>query len=151
MHKFLAEIKHDLSFIKSHTLQPKWFKVLKVFLLLGFLGSYVFLFGWGKTIVFSIIFFGLMLIVHFVYRAKTKRFSQTWLDFIVCEEEGGEEIQANWGILLWGNHRECSAWICPQPGILKLGKHGKKRDKKLPPNGQREFLFYEYRRIISAY
>ena len=87
MHKFLAEIKHDLNFIKSHTLQPKWFKVLKVFLLLGFLGSYVSLFWWGKTIVFSIIFFGLMLIVHFVYRTKTKRFSQTWLDFIVYEEE----------------------------------------------------------------
>ena len=68
-------------------------KIFKVFLLLGFLGSYVFLFGWGKTIVFSIIFFGLMLIVHFVYRAKTKRFSQTWLDFIVCEEEGEKKYK----------------------------------------------------------
>ena len=93
MHKFLAEIKHDLSFIKSHTLQPKWFKVLKVFLLLGFLGSYVSLFGWGKTIVFSIIFFVLMLIVRFVYRAKTKRFSESWLDFIVYEEDGEKKYK----------------------------------------------------------
>lgn len=31
MSKLLAEIKHDLNFIKSHTLQPRWFKVLKIF------------------------------------------------------------------------------------------------------------------------
>ena len=88
MKKFFAEIKHDLSFIQSHTLQPKWFKIFKMFLLLGVLGGYAFLFGWGKTIVFAISFFGLMLIVHFVYRAKTKRFSQSWLDFIIYEENG---------------------------------------------------------------
>jgi len=88
MRKTLAELKHDLSFIKSHTLQPKWFKVLKVFILLGFLWGYAALFGWEKAIVFSISFFGLMLIVHFVYRAKTKRFSKSWLDFIVYEQNG---------------------------------------------------------------
>ena len=88
MNKLISELKHDLNFIKSHTLQPKWFKVLKVFLLLGFLGGYVALFGWGKTIVFVISFFGLMLIVHFVYRVTTKRFSESWLDFVVYEEDG---------------------------------------------------------------
>ena len=93
MNKIFIELKHDLNFVKSHTLQPKWFKVFKVFLLLGFLEGYVSLFGWGKTIVFSISFFGLMLIVHFVYRAKTKRFSQTWLDFIVYEEDGEKKYK----------------------------------------------------------
>ena len=93
MSKLLEEIKYDLSFIQSHTLQPKWFKVLKVFLLLGFLGFYVFLFGWGRMIVFVISFFGLMLIVHFMYRAKTERFSRSWLDFIVYEEDGQKKYK----------------------------------------------------------
>ena len=86
MNKIIKEIKYDISFIKSHTLQPRWFKVLKVFLLLGFLGGYAFLFGWGKMTVFLVSFMGLMLIVHFVYRAKTNKYKQSWLDFIVYEE-----------------------------------------------------------------
>jgi hypothetical protein len=89
MNKLLNEIKYDLSFIKSHTLQPKWFKVMKVFLILGFLGGYAFLFGWGKTVVFFVSFMFLGAILHFVYRIKTKCWSQSWLDFIVYEE-GGE-------------------------------------------------------------
>ena len=93
MSKLLTEINHDLNFIKSHALQPKWFKVLKVFLLLGFLWGYISLFGWGKTLVFAISFFGLMLLVHFVYRAKTKRFSESWLDFIVYEEDGAKKYK----------------------------------------------------------
>ena len=78
MNKFLVELKHDLSFIKSHTLQPQWFKVLKAFFLLGFLSGYVFLSGWRKTIIFAVSFFGIMTIVHFVYRAKTQQFSASW-------------------------------------------------------------------------
>ncbi|MBN1451485.1 MAG: hypothetical protein JW963_10760 [Anaerolineales bacterium] len=93
MSKLLKEIKYDLSFIQSHTLQPKWFKVLKVFLLLGFLWLYVFLFGWGKMTVFFICFVGLMAVVHFMYRVKTKRFSQSWLDFIVYEEDGEKKYK----------------------------------------------------------
>jgi hypothetical protein len=93
MNNFWNELKHDLNFIKSHTLQPKWFKTLKVFLLLGFLWGYVALFGWGKTIVFAVSFFGWMLIVHFLYRAKTKRFSESWLDFIVYEESGQKKYK----------------------------------------------------------
>ena len=46
MNKLIDEIKYDLNFIKSHTLQPKWFKILKLFILLGFLGGNIFLFGW---------------------------------------------------------------------------------------------------------
>jgi hypothetical protein len=88
MKRLLADIKYDLNFIKSHTLQPKWFKVLKIFLLLGFLGGYVFLFGWKKTVVFFVSFLGLMAVVHITYRAKTRRWSQSWMDFSVFEEEG---------------------------------------------------------------
>jgi hypothetical protein len=57
MLKLLKEIKDDLNFIKSHTLQPKWYKSFKVFMILGFLGGHLFLFGVLKTIVFSGVFF----------------------------------------------------------------------------------------------
>ena len=57
MKKLFREIKDDANFIKSHTLQPKWYKIFKVFLILGFLGGHLHLFGPLKTIVFSGVFF----------------------------------------------------------------------------------------------
>ena len=33
MAKLLREVLYDLRFIRSHALQPKWWKVLKVFVL----------------------------------------------------------------------------------------------------------------------
>jgi hypothetical protein len=88
----LNEIKHDLSFIKSHTLQPPWYKLLKVFIILGFLAGYYFLFGTLKTVLFFVVFFSLALLVHFTYRIKTSRWTKSWLDFVVTEENG--EIRA---------------------------------------------------------
>jgi hypothetical protein len=83
MSKLIDEIKYDLAFLKSHTLQPKWFKVAKAFLLLGFLGGYLWLFGLIKTLLFLGTFLFLMMIVHFTYRIKTKRYTRNWLDFSV--------------------------------------------------------------------
>ncbi len=91
MLKFLNEIKHDLNFLKSHSLQPKWYKVLKVFILTGFLVGYYFLFGLGATIIFFTLFIFLMLVVHFIYRIKTNRFTTNWLDFIVIEDHGEQK------------------------------------------------------------
>lgn len=88
MAKLLDEIKYDMSFIKSHTLQPQWFKVAKIFILLGFLVGYTCLFGWMKTVLFFAAFIFLSLIVHLVYRIKTNRWKQSWLDFVVFEENG---------------------------------------------------------------
>ncbi len=88
MNKIIDEIKYDLHFIQSHTLQPKWFKIAKVFLLLGFLGGYYFLFGLSKTIIFILSFIFLSTVVHFIYRIKTRRWKQSWLDFVVTEENG---------------------------------------------------------------
>jgi hypothetical protein len=88
MSKLINELKYDLTFLRSHTLQPEWFKVLKVFLMVGFLGGYGLLFGWVRTFIFGLIFFGLMLGVHFLYRARTRRYTQSWLDFSVYEEDG---------------------------------------------------------------
>ena len=88
MNNIIDEIKYDLNFIQSHTLQPGWFKILKIFILLVFLGGYYYLFGLSKTIIFFLTFILLSAILHFVYRTKTKRYQQSWLDFIVFEEDG---------------------------------------------------------------
>ena len=89
MAKILNEIKVDLAFLRDHTLQPKWFKILKVFILIGFLVVYYFLFGGLATLLFFATFFILMLIVHLMYRQKTNKYTTSWLDFVVIGE--GEE------------------------------------------------------------
>jgi hypothetical protein len=88
MTKLLEEIQYDLSYLKSHTLQPQWFKVAKVLVLLGFLVGYTYLFGWIKTVIFFTVFFVLSTVVHLVYRVKTDTWKQSWLDFVVVEENG---------------------------------------------------------------
>ena len=85
MSNLFQEIKDDIGFIKSHTLQPRWFKVFKVFLLVGTLAGYYFLFGLFKSVVFFAIFLFLMLIVHLVYRKQTNKFQKNWLDFVIEE------------------------------------------------------------------
>ena len=88
MTKLLEEIKYDLRFVKSHSLQPKWYKVLKIFILLGFIAGYWTFFGLMKTIVFLVVFLLLSFFVHMHYRARTHKFTQSWLDFVVVEENG---------------------------------------------------------------
>jgi len=87
MTKLLDELKYDLSFMKSHSLQPQWYKILKVFILLGFLVGYSFLFGWMKTTLFFVVFTLLSAIVHLIYRTQTKKWKQSWLDFVVVEKD----------------------------------------------------------------
>ena len=88
MKKILSEIKFDAEFIRRHTLQPQWYKILKVFVILGFLAVYDLLFGAAKTLLFCGVFFGLSLAVHFLYRIKTEKYTRSWLDFKVQEENG---------------------------------------------------------------
>jgi hypothetical protein len=88
MSKLLDEIKYDMSFVRSHTLQPQWFKVAKVFILFGFLVGYTYLFGLIKTVLFFAVFIVLSLLVHLVYRVKTNKWKQSWLDFVIIEENG---------------------------------------------------------------
>jgi hypothetical protein len=88
MSKIMKEIKFDAEFIRNHELQPGWYKIFKVFLVLGLMVGYFLLFGGIKTLVFFGCFFGLSLVVHLIYRIKTNTFSQTWLDFIVEEKDG---------------------------------------------------------------
>ena len=91
MKNLVDETKYDLDYLKTHTLQPQWFKILKVFILLGVLVGYYFLFGLKATSLFFITFFFLMLMVHFTYRIKTHKYTTSWLDFVVIQE--GEEIK----------------------------------------------------------
>ena len=91
MSKLLDEIKLDLDFLKSHTLQPKWYKILKVFILIGFMVGFYFLFGWAASLFFFTTFLFLMLIVHFTYRIKTNKYTSNWLDFVVVEEQGDQK------------------------------------------------------------
>lgn len=88
MKHLLSEIKYDAEFIKDHTLQPQWYKVLKVFLILGFLTAFYTLFGIRKLLIFGVVFFGLSLVVHILYRINTQKFTHSWLDFKVSEVDG---------------------------------------------------------------
>ena len=92
MSKLLEDIKVDLRFIRSHTLQPRWYKVLKLFILLGFLLGYYAWFGWLKSLLFFASFICLSFLVHMLYRTKTDTWKRSWLDFVVVEENN--EIKA---------------------------------------------------------
>ena len=93
MRKILKEILYDAKFIKGHTLQPQWYKIFKVFLLLGLIVGYTLIFGGQKALIFFGCFFGLSLIMHIVYSINTKKFTQSWLDFKVEEKDGQLEYQ----------------------------------------------------------
>ncbi len=86
--KLFKEIRYDVNFLKSHTLQPQWYKVAKVFILIGGLAGYSFLFGLAKTLLFMVIFLFLCLLIHLIYRAKTHKWTQNWLDFVAAQEQG---------------------------------------------------------------
>lgn len=92
MTRLINEIMDDLRFIKSHSLQPQWYKVLKIFFVLGFLVGYYALFGILKTLLFFAVFIFLSFLVHLVYRVKTYKWTRSWLDFAVIEENN--EIRA---------------------------------------------------------
>jgi hypothetical protein len=88
MTKLAKEVLDDLRFIRGHRLQPQWYKIFKVFMIIGFLAGYYYLFGSLKTIIFVCVFFLLGLTVHMIYRIKTHTWRQSWLDFKVEEQEG---------------------------------------------------------------
>ena len=88
MARLLQGIGEDLRFVRSHSLQPKWYKALKVFILLGFLLGYWSLFGLKRTAVFLFAFLLLSLGLHLLYRAGTHGWQRSWLDFVVAEQDG---------------------------------------------------------------
>jgi len=84
----IKEIKKDIDFVKKHTLQPAWWKITKVFVLLGSLLIIFYIFGLFKTILWFSIVLILGVINHFIYRIKTHSYTKSWMDFKVMEKEG---------------------------------------------------------------
>lgn len=87
MKKLFDEIAYDAKFVKGHKLQPAWFKVVKIFILLAVTAGFVWLFGWQRTVVFVVVFLLLSLVVHLVYRGNTRKFTRNWLDFVIVEDK----------------------------------------------------------------
>ena len=84
----IKEIKKDINFLKKHTLQPAWWKITKIFVLLGSLIIIFYIFGILKTIIWFSIVLILGLIIHFIYRIKTHTYTKSWMDFKVIKKEG---------------------------------------------------------------
>jgi len=84
----ITKISYDIKFIKNHTLQPRWWKIFKIFLLCGMITAVFFIFGTLKTFIWLSTVIILSLIVHIIYRIKTNAFTKTWMDFKVKESNG---------------------------------------------------------------
>lgn len=91
MGNLIDEIRHDLTFLRSHTLQPTWWKILKIPVLLCTVAGYYLLFGLTATVVFYAVFLSLMFAVHLLYRSKTNKYTTSWLDFTVARDGQGPE------------------------------------------------------------
>jgi len=90
MGKISEEINDDLNFLGSHTLQPKWYKILKLFILLGFLLGLSFFLGLAHAALFFACFVVFPLLIHCTYRIKTRKFTQSWLDFRIEKDADGK-------------------------------------------------------------
>ena len=75
------DIKKDIHFLKGHTLQPEWLKILKIFVLAGYIAMIYLVFGLLKTIIWVSIFILLGLIIHFTYKINTQGYTRSWMDF----------------------------------------------------------------------
>ena len=89
----INEFKKDISFIIHHKLQPKWFKLFKILLLLSVITFYFFFFGLLKTCIWLSTFVFSALVIHFLYRFKTQSYSKSWMDFQVKKTETGSEYK----------------------------------------------------------
>ncbi len=81
----IKEIKKDIDFLRKHTLQPVWWKIVKVFILFAAILTIWKIFGILEAIIWFSIIIILGLIVHFTYRIKTHTYKKSWLDFKVKE------------------------------------------------------------------
>jgi hypothetical protein len=84
----IEDIKIDIQFLKGHTLQPTWWKIVKVFVLVGGFVIVYSIFGVSKTIIWISLILVFGGIVHLTYRIKTHTYTKSWMDFKVNEVEG---------------------------------------------------------------
>jgi Ca2+-dependent lipid-binding protein len=112
MKNLVKEIAYDANFVKGHKLQPAWYKGLKIFILLGVICAFVWLFGWQRAVVFVVIFFLLSLIVHMTYRIKTRKFTRNWMDFVIVEDKE-KNVKQGIGVMYY-------AWVILNAAIAFL-------------------------------
>jgi len=112
MKHLLQEVSYDTEFVRSHKLQPAWYKILKIFILLGVISAFVWLFGWRRAVVFTVAFLLLSLIVHMTYRINTHKFTRNWLDFVIVEEKE-KNIRQGIGVVYY-------AWVILNAAIAFL-------------------------------
>jgi hypothetical protein len=103
-------ISYDAKFIRDHKLQPGWFNVLKVVILVGAPVAYALLFGWKRATVFVAMFLLLSLVVHYTYRAKTDRLTRS----------KGEHYADPHNTLLRQRSTKRRALAQPHPGTVAL-------------------------------
>jgi hypothetical protein len=89
----INEIKKDVFFIKGHTLQPKWFKFIKIIFLITIFVISIFIFGVIKAVIWFLSFLFLGFLIHMLYRIKTNTFTRSWMDFHVTKSEKGLEYK----------------------------------------------------------
>jgi hypothetical protein len=82
------EIKKDINFLKKHTLQPAWWKIARILILLAALLTIWLIFGILMVVVWFSIVAILALLVHMLHRIKTNTYTKSWMDFRVKEIDG---------------------------------------------------------------
>jgi hypothetical protein len=87
------EINKDIEFLKKHTLQPTWWKKVKVFLLIASLIVIYSIFGFIKAIIWISLIMVCAAILHFTYRIKTDTYTKSWMDFKVKEIDGKQTYE----------------------------------------------------------
>lgn len=81
-------IKTDVNFLRTHTTQPEWWKIAKIFVLLSAVIAAGFVFNVWKAAVWFGIIVALTAVMHFTYRSKTHVYTKSWMDFKVKEVDG---------------------------------------------------------------
>jgi cell division protein FtsW (lipid II flippase) len=98
VNRLLRAVGDDVRFVRSHTLQPTWYKVVKIHGLIVFLGAYWRYFGLQRTAIFTVAFLTLSLLLHLLYRVGTRAWTRSWMDFHVEERNGQPKPSSIGGI-----------------------------------------------------
>lgn len=98
----LEIIKPDLNAILDTDVQPMWFKILKIIILIVGGGTLWITAGfkWFTVILLSLLFSGL--IIHFFYRIKTKTYTKEWMGWKPKTATGSRFIGKEYYIMIIG-------------------------------------------------
>src|SRR3972149_1918339 len=88
------EIRTDVDFLERHDLQPEWWKYGKMLVLLGIIVALVLTWGWASMLTWLGTMVACMTIVHFMYRAKTTKYTVAWADFRIDPKDRSRRFGA---------------------------------------------------------